>query len=186
VAGHAGREEADDEETIAVGPIRTAHEIADVPLEQVSVDIPSHESIALIGEVVSQISLEQTVVVKSVRTTAPLDEGSLLCLENRVPIGIVNEVFGPLNQPFYVVKGVAPSRSRVTESHLTSPVDPAVTEEGEVGAETEAVVDVDIGPGTKIYCPIGLPLPLLPPLPPSRDAPRNDLACDCAVSICDH
>jgi rRNA processing protein Gar1 len=195
---HGGRDEADDEETIPVGPIRTVHELVEVPIEKVSVVIPSNESIVLIGEVVSQISLEHTVVIKSVRTDAPLDEGSLLCLENRLTIGTVNEVFGPLNQPFYVVKGVPAAAFSPAAAPATAPALPlspppftgaSEAEEGEVDAETEpvlataAVEEVHIAPGTKIFSPIG-PFLLSPPPPlATLTLFRNDFIRDASVPL---
>jgi rRNA processing protein Gar1 len=177
--GGAGRDVlADDEEVIAVGPLRTAHEIVEtIPPEKTTeevaaVEIPTNEDIVLIGEIVSQISTEHTLVIKSVKTTAPLDEGSLLCLENRHPIGRVNEIFGPLSQPFYVVRGIitaSPSslasvgRDSKEERAQQTKFDrrEGEEEEGEIGemtaGETTAVVQgIVIAPGIKIYSPMGL------------------------------
>jgi rRNA processing protein Gar1 len=172
LCGGEGRDAlADDEEMIAVGPLRTAHEIVEIPSEKIAeevtaVEIPTNEDIVLIGEIVSQITTEHTVVIKSVKTTSPLDEGSLLCLENRHPIGRVNEIFGPLNQPFYVVKGIATvslALGRGEEKAQQVVGDGEGDEEGEVTvAMPETVVPV-IAPGTKIYSPIGLSLSSLRP-----------------------
>lgn len=139
--------EVEEEEAIPAGPLRTAHEIIDTPThEKIHVEIPTYENIVHIGEIVSQISTEQTVVIKSIQTTTPLDEGSLLCFENREPFGIVNEIFGPLNQPFYVVKGIS---SSLLCREALGPVNNPTTEEGEVD------VAITLAPGTKIYSPIG-------------------------------
>jgi len=44
-----------------------------------------------------------TVVVQGSEGSAALNEGSVLCLGNRVPLGTVNEVFGPIKVPHYLL-----------------------------------------------------------------------------------
>lgn len=101
---------ADEEEDISGGgggaPLRTKHEVVedDLPAEPIIEDIPEYENISLIGEIMSYIQDENTIVIQSIVTNEPLDEGSLLCLRDKTSLGKISEIFGPLTQPFYIVK----------------------------------------------------------------------------------
>ena len=44
------------------------------------------------------------VVIEANYTLSPLNEGSLLCAENGLVLGKICEVFGPITNPFYVLR----------------------------------------------------------------------------------
>jgi hypothetical protein len=108
IAARADEMIDDEEEDNSGGgsgaPLRTKHEVVedDIPLEPIIEDIP--ENISLIGEIISCIPDENTIVIQSIVTNEPLDEGSVLCLRDKTPLGKISEIFGPLTQPFYIVK----------------------------------------------------------------------------------
>jgi len=126
-------------------PPRTAHEIEE-PVEEVDVKIPPEAEIILVGEVLYHICGESTVVIQSLPTSTPLDEGSVLCLADRSLIGKVGEVFGPLSQPFYVVRW-----AKRNARHHTS-----INEIGNSSHGDNGVSLVDLAPGTAVYAPSGL------------------------------
>ena len=43
-------------------------------------------------------------MIQSIETNRPLNEGSVLLLSNGLVIGMIQEMFGPLTSPFYVLK----------------------------------------------------------------------------------
>ena len=85
--------------------LKTKHEVDEeivLPdIEQINI---SKEHLVMVGTVMSKIDSETTIVIKSIETSSPVNEGSVLCLQNGFVIGKVQEVFGPLNLPFYIVK----------------------------------------------------------------------------------
>lgn len=95
-----------DEEDGPDEPIKSKNEITDEPAEQLPGDfkIDDTEPIQHIGEIVGFV--EKSIVVKSV-TSAEfryLREGSVLCFEDRTPIGYLFEIFGPVSKPMYRIK----------------------------------------------------------------------------------
>ncbi|CAM6086099.1 unnamed protein product [Calypogeia fissa] len=91
----------DSEET---GPPRTKHEL-DVlpPVSKVTVVLEPHHKTLSVGRISSVLDL--TVIVESSGIERVLNENSILWLtESRVPLGIVDEVFGPVKNPFYLVR----------------------------------------------------------------------------------
>lgn len=59
-------------------------------------------------------------VAKNARTLAP---GSVLCLADRTPLGRIDDVFGPVSSPFYVLRagggaGVAPGAAAFSIDRL--------------------------------------------------------------------
>eukprot|EP01038_Epipyxis_sp_PR26KG_P008078 gene8078-10941_t len=88
------------------GPLKTKNEIIDEPILIVEDEIivnPQND-IEPIGEVLYRIDTECSVVVQSRFTTNPLNEGSLLCNKDGIILGKINEIFGPITTPFYIVK----------------------------------------------------------------------------------
>ena len=87
------------------GPAKTKNEIIDqikIP-DEVYLN-PTKEIMLYIGNIVSKIDSENTILVQSIETNQPLNEGSVLLLSNGLVIGFIQEVFGPLTAPFYVLK----------------------------------------------------------------------------------
>jgi len=54
-----------------------------------------------VGVVMARIDAERTVVVQGSTTFMPLNVGALLCSEGGVVLGRVQDVFGPVTEPFY-------------------------------------------------------------------------------------
>lgn len=47
---------------------------------------------------------DNLIIVQSNKGNDPIDEGGLLCFEDRTTLGRIDEVFGPVSQPFYTVR----------------------------------------------------------------------------------
>lgn len=99
-AGDVEEEEQSDE------PIKSKNEITDEPAEQLPEGfvIDSDEPIQQIGEIVGFV--EKSIIIKS-KTSGEfrfLREGSVLCFEDRTPLGYLFEIFGPVSKPMYRVK----------------------------------------------------------------------------------
>ena len=119
--------DADDEEDTAgagkSGPLRTKNEILEDVVSDVHPvpEIPSATDITLVGEVLYHIPAERSIIIQAMSNTEPMDEGSLLCLSDKTPIGRIHEVFGPLSRPFYVVKSQPPATKSVTVTVTSTP-----------------------------------------------------------------
>eukprot|EP01039_Chlorochromonas_danica_P007587 gene7588-8387_t len=97
-------EEEDD--SLPCGPPRSKHEVEEEAIEPLAVDRldQARHSFQAIGTVLSYIDHEKTMLIKAYITYAPLKEGSLLCSEEGAVLGAVQEVFGPVTEPFYIVR----------------------------------------------------------------------------------
>ncbi len=99
-------EEADN---LPSGPLRTKNEVAEVPCAVlVSKVEPEQTPLQAVGEVLYRIDAEATLVVQAHYTNTPLNEGSLLCTSMGRVLGGIQEIFGPVHSPFYVVKLTRP------------------------------------------------------------------------------
>ncbi|KAH7416309.1 hypothetical protein KP509_14G085100 [Ceratopteris richardii] len=73
------------------------------PVPKVCVKLQPHHKMVPIGYVSSIIELK--LIVEGTEGLQPLAEGSILWLtEQRSPLGIVDELFGPVKKPFFVVR----------------------------------------------------------------------------------
>ena len=61
---------------------------------------------------------EKTLVVQASYTESPLNEGSLLFFKEKVVIGKVCEIFGPITTPFYVVKWAVSSSAAINSNRV--------------------------------------------------------------------
>lgn len=139
--------------------LRTKNEIVNEDIEPVGVELTEAEELSLVGEVMSVVVTENTIVIQSIRTQTPLDEGSVLCLSDRKIIGKVSELFGPLSSPFYVVK--VSSSSTTAQKKTTTPVTPTEEEEekdstkdikmGEEEVQVQHADIDDIHPGVSVF-----------------------------------
>lgn len=110
----------EEEESVPVGPPRTKNEI--------EAEIPSLDDVILkpddkfqpVGEVLYRIDHENTIIVQAVSTTTVLNEGSVLCLADGSILGRVHEVFGPITEPFYIVKWNPRSGSKMEAAGSTT------------------------------------------------------------------
>ncbi|XP_024386538.1 uncharacterized protein [Physcomitrium patens] len=97
--------EADsDEEDDSSEPPRTANEVTDLPpVSEIDAVLEPNQVPREVG-VVSSI-MDKQVIVEAVEHEMVLNEGSILWLsEQRKPLGIVDEVFGPVKKPYYVIR----------------------------------------------------------------------------------
>ncbi|GLD92902.1 hypothetical protein PINS_up001481 [Pythium insidiosum] len=92
------------EEAKASGPLKTANEVERVPVREPEVELTADCPIARCGEVLNVSRPGLLVTVKSDANSKPLDEGSVLCFEDRTVLGCVDEVFGPVLMPMYLVR----------------------------------------------------------------------------------
>lgn len=65
-----------------------------------AINIQEDDTISLAGTVANII--EGTVVIKAAEGSRPLQEGCLLVLGNRFLVGIIEDIFGPVQSPMYV------------------------------------------------------------------------------------
>ncbi|KAL8145661.1 hypothetical protein AgCh_003707 [Apium graveolens] len=86
------------------GPIMSANEIKVLPpVPPVDVTLqPCHVTLP-VGVVLSIVGAQ--VIVEGVEKHDPLNEGSILWItEQKSPLGIVDEIFGPVKNPYYIVR----------------------------------------------------------------------------------
>ncbi|MCO5598096.1 hypothetical protein L7F22_052187 [Adiantum nelumboides] len=95
-------ESSEDEEGLK-GPGRR-NEMKDMPhIPKVSVTLQPYHTMVPAGFVSSAVGV--SLIVEGTEGQPPLSEGSILWLtEVRLPLGIVDELFGPVKKPFYVVR----------------------------------------------------------------------------------
>ncbi|KAA0720865.1 H/ACA ribonucleoprotein complex non-core subunit NAF1 [Triplophysa tibetana] len=103
--------EDDDDEGVAMGsrkkpvPVKTQDELLlkDLPeVENLTISLPDNTEMEPIGTISSIV--EQLVIVEAYKNTPPLNEDSVLFSQNRNSVGKVFEVFGPVCQPYYVMR----------------------------------------------------------------------------------
>ncbi|KAL6839230.1 hypothetical protein ACP4OV_030902 [Aristida adscensionis] len=86
------------------GPIKSKHE-AEVlpPVPKIEIQLEPHHQTLPVGTITT-IMGERVIVEGSVQHS-PLNEGSILWItESRTPLGIVDELFGPVKNPYYLVR----------------------------------------------------------------------------------
>ncbi|KAH9626863.1 hypothetical protein KSS87_002263 [Heliosperma pusillum] len=94
----------DGDAELPKGPIRSKNELQDLPLvPPVTVSLqPSHQ-ISPVGVVLSVVGTQ--VIVEGSEKHNPISEGSILWItERRLPLGIIDEIFGPVKTPYYIVR----------------------------------------------------------------------------------
>ncbi|XP_016503363.2 uncharacterized protein LOC107821443 [Nicotiana tabacum] len=94
----------EDDDTGVKGPIRSKNEVQALPpVPAVTVTLQPHHQMLPVGVVSSIIGAQ--VVVEGVEKHTPLYDGSILWItESRSPLGIVDEIFGPVKNPYYIVR----------------------------------------------------------------------------------
>ncbi|XP_044975568.1 uncharacterized protein LOC123443295 [Hordeum vulgare subsp. vulgare] len=96
--------EDDDEDETPKGPIKSKHEVQVLPpVPKIEVQLEPHHKALPVGAITA-IMGERVIVEGSVEHS-PLTEGSILWItESRTPLGIVDEIFGPVKNPYYLVR----------------------------------------------------------------------------------
>ncbi|KAF8039581.1 hypothetical protein BT93_B1944 [Corymbia citriodora subsp. variegata] len=86
------------------GPIRSKNEVKDLPpVPPVNATLLPHHQMSPVGVVLSILGAQ--VIVEGVEKHNPLNEGSILWItETRTPLGLVDEIFGPVKNPYYMVR----------------------------------------------------------------------------------
>ncbi|XP_059660982.1 H/ACA ribonucleoprotein complex non-core subunit NAF1-like [Cornus florida] len=86
------------------GPIRSKNELEVLPpVPPVTLTLQPYHQILPVGAVLSIMGSQ--VIVEGVEKHDPLNEGSILWItESRSPLGLVDEIFGPVKNPYYMVR----------------------------------------------------------------------------------
>ncbi|XP_044466184.1 uncharacterized protein LOC123196279 [Mangifera indica] len=86
------------------GPIKSKNELQVLPpVPQVNITLQPHHQMQPVGVVLSVIGVQ--VIVEGVEKHNPLNEGSILWItESRSPLGLIDEIFGPVKNPYYVIR----------------------------------------------------------------------------------
>ncbi|CAI9089502.1 OLC1v1024089C1 [Oldenlandia corymbosa var. corymbosa] len=97
-------EEDDGTGVTSTGPLRSKNELTDLPpVPPVNVTLQPHHQILPIGTVSSVLGAQ--VIVEGVEKHNPLNEGSILWItKSGSPLGLVDEIFGPVKNPYYIVR----------------------------------------------------------------------------------
>ncbi|XP_038996658.1 H/ACA ribonucleoprotein complex non-core subunit NAF1-like [Hibiscus syriacus] len=98
-------EEVDDEDAGASkGPIRSKNETEVLPpVPPLDVELQPHHQMLPVGVILSMVGTK--VIVEGRDRHNPLNEGSILWISmNRSPLGFVDEIFGPVKNPYYIVR----------------------------------------------------------------------------------
>ncbi|ESQ56255.1 hypothetical protein EUTSA_v10024822mg [Eutrema salsugineum] len=85
-------------------PIRSKNKLKELPpVPDVDVTLEPHHVTLPVGVVLSVLSTQ--LVVERMEKHSPLTEGSILWItERRTPLGLVDEIFGPVKCPYYIVR----------------------------------------------------------------------------------
>ncbi|KAL5581920.1 hypothetical protein UlMin_014362 [Ulmus minor] len=106
VAGSDADVEEDEEDGAGAskGPIRTKNEVEVLPpVPPVDATLQPHHQMLPVGVVLSILGTQ--VIVEGVEKHSPLNDGSVLWItETRSPLGLVDEIFGPVKHPYYIVR----------------------------------------------------------------------------------
>ncbi|KAJ7948267.1 H/ACA ribonucleoprotein complex non-core subunit NAF1 [Quillaja saponaria] len=89
---------------IVTEPIRSKNELEVLPsVPPVDVTLQPNHQMLPVGVVLSVVGAQ--VIVEGVEKHNPLNEGSILWItESRSPLGLVDEIFGPVKNPYYIVR----------------------------------------------------------------------------------
>ncbi|XP_059312744.1 H/ACA ribonucleoprotein complex non-core subunit NAF1 isoform X2 [Lycium ferocissimum] len=94
----------DEEDTGVKGPIKSKNEVQVLPpVPEVTATLQPQHQMQPVGVVTSILGAQ--VVVEGVEKHTPLYDGSILWItESRSPLGIIDEIFGPVKNPYYIVR----------------------------------------------------------------------------------
>ncbi|KAI4832987.1 hypothetical protein KUCAC02_015921 [Chaenocephalus aceratus] len=98
-------EDDDDEGFSQPAPIKTRDEVLleELPaVEEVLVSLPEDAELKPVGTVSSII--QQLVIIQSLKDTPPLTDDSVIFTSDRLAVGKVFEVFGPVSSPLYILR----------------------------------------------------------------------------------
>lgn len=94
----------DDDDDVTVGPIKSKNELVVLPpVPPVNVTLEPCHQVSPVGVVLSVLGSQ--VIIEGSEKHNPLSEGSILWItEKRSPLGLVDEIFGPVKTPYYIVR----------------------------------------------------------------------------------
>ncbi|KAM6548564.1 hypothetical protein CsatB_020240 [Cannabis sativa] len=97
-------DEEEDGDGALKGPIKSKNELEVLPsVPPVNATLEPHHQMLPVGVVLSIIGTQ--VIVEGIEKHSPLNDGSILWItESRSPLGMVDEIFGPVKNPYYVVR----------------------------------------------------------------------------------
>uniref|UniRef100_A0A2N9GTY5 H/ACA ribonucleoprotein complex non-core subunit NAF1 n=1 Tax=Fagus sylvatica TaxID=28930 RepID=A0A2N9GTY5_FAGSY len=106
-------EEEDYEGGAPKGPIKSKHELEVLPpVPPVDATLQLHHQMLPVGVVLSIFGAQ--VIVEGVEKHNPVSEGSILWItESRSPLGLVDEIFGPVKSPYYKSLPIMCSMTRI-------------------------------------------------------------------------
>ncbi|KZV31136.1 hypothetical protein F511_11849 [Dorcoceras hygrometricum] len=104
IVGWSDNENDEDGGVGTAGPIKSKNELKILPpVPSITVTLQPHHQTVPVGIILSIIGVQ--VIVEGIEKHNPLNEGSILWItESRSPLGIVDEIFGPVKNPYYVVR----------------------------------------------------------------------------------
>ncbi|KDO30014.1 hypothetical protein SPRG_05203 [Saprolegnia parasitica CBS 223.65] len=94
----------DEQTSLIAGPVATVHEVQKVPVKKADVQLTSDCPIDRMGYVLNINRAGPSITIQGHPHQAILDEGSVLCLQSRVVLGCVDEVFGQVKLPMYLIR----------------------------------------------------------------------------------
>ncbi|TDH73348.1 hypothetical protein CCR75_006938 [Bremia lactucae] len=98
-------EAAMEKENYKNGPaLTTEHEVVLPPVREPGVDLTNDCPIAHCGSILNISATALMITVQAISNTTLLNEGSVLCLEDRTVLGCIDEVFGPVMMPMYLIR----------------------------------------------------------------------------------
>jgi len=74
------------------------------PVEKVDIEVQSDAVVTSVGVVSAKVDLRIVVKGHAQENSQAVDLDTLLVTAKREPIGVVDEVFGPVKEPFYVIR----------------------------------------------------------------------------------
>ncbi|OIW08389.1 hypothetical protein TanjilG_03065 [Lupinus angustifolius] len=85
-------------------PTRSKNELQNLPpVPPVEVTLEPHHHVQPVGVIMSILSAQ--VIVEGVEKHEPLNEGSILWVtESQKPLGLIDDIFGPVKKPYYIVR----------------------------------------------------------------------------------
>ncbi|EQC35970.1 hypothetical protein SDRG_06712 [Saprolegnia diclina VS20] len=98
----------DEHTSLIAGPVATVHEVQKVPVKKADVQLTSDCPIDRMGYVLNINRAGPSITIQGHPHQAILDEGSVLCLQSRVVLGCVDEVFGQVKLPMYLIRFETP------------------------------------------------------------------------------
>ena len=92
----------DEEQIVPAGQVlRTKNEIAPEPTV-IPESVPIEGDIEKLGQISAMV--EETIVIQAAVGPPALDEGTVICLEDKSPLGAIAEIFGPIQEPLYLIR----------------------------------------------------------------------------------